>query len=71
MRGQRVHIRDRRDRLACGRRDTGQRTIELDRAEACGDLCDKCRQQIYWLGTLRRIAAEPKRGQLWFDFAKE
>jgi hypothetical protein len=68
MRGQKVHVIGRTwpDRLACGRRDPGVKTIGLELAADCPELCVKCRQRLGYQRSLVAAAAEPRTGrQLW------
>lgn len=70
----RVHVRSHkwRGRLVCGRRNTGQRLVELDQADAEPELCEKCRKSIDWERRSLEIRREPKPGlKLVFGFVKE
>lgn len=73
-RGDKVHVRSHQwgGRLVCGRRDSGQRLVELDQADGCADLCSKCRKSLDWERRLLEIRRKPKPGlQLVFSFLKE
>jgi hypothetical protein len=70
----RVHVRSHqwRGRLVCGRRNTGQRLVELDQAAGEPELCQKCAKNLDWERRSLEIRLEPKPGlQLVFGFVKE
>ncbi len=61
MKGEKVHVRDadRRDRMICGRRDTGLETVALEACESVTELCSKCRLQVGWARALERLSRQP------------
>ena len=63
MQGERVHIRSRGfpDRMICGRRDSGLRTVAREAAERVMDLCSKCRQELWFANLLEAASREPLR----------
>ena len=64
MRGERVHVRDAHfaDRMICGRRDTGLRSVPIREGRTAGPLCLKCSHQLVSAELLETIRLGPHPG---------